>query len=330
MSAALKVTRVQAVAHRLGAHHLVDRLPAGSYVEAAWCGLQDSAPRAALLSLHARVDACEPTAWEAEGLLQTYSPRLAVHVLPAADFGVFTVGRLPDDPAVRREVEEAAEEVCRMLAGQPVRATRLSRDQGQQVRVGAAAGRIAVRWDTRSLTVREIAAPDVDPAAARAELARRHLHGFGPTTPRTFAWWAGMHPRGARQVWQQLAGELLPVDFEGQPAWILARDEQAVRQAGEVRGVRLLPAEDLGLLGADRAGLFVGPAARRKATSYDWYHPNGVLVDGELAGQWGRRGGRVEIGLDRALPAAVRDTVAAEALSMPVPDASMRVEFLDR
>ncbi|MET9021581.1 crosslink repair DNA glycosylase YcaQ family protein [Actinopolymorpha sp. NPDC004070] len=330
MTAVLRITRARAVAHRLRAHQLVDRLPAGSYVEAARHGLQDSAPRAALVALHARVESCEPHAWEADGLLQTYSPRLAVHVLPAADFGVFTVGRLPDDPVVRREVDDAAEEVCRMLAGGPVRATGLSRDQGQLVRVGAASGRIAVRWDTTSLTVREVEAPDVDPAAARAELARRHVHAFGPTTPRTFAWWAGMHPRGARQVWEQLAGELLPVDFEGQQAWILAGDEQSVRHAGEVRGVRLLPTEDLGLLGADRAGLYVGPSARRRTTSYDWYHPNGVLVDGELAGQWGRRGGRVEIGLDRAIPASVRDAVAAEALTMPIPNASMSVEFLDR
>nr|WP_269091114.1 crosslink repair DNA glycosylase YcaQ family protein [Actinopolymorpha cephalotaxi] len=291
--------------------------------------MQDSAPRAALVSLHARVEDCEPGAWEADGLLQTYSPRRAVHVLPAADWGVFTVGRLPDDPSVRREVEQAAEKACRMLAGEPVRATRISRDEGALVRVGAAGGRLAVRWDTTSLTVREIAPPDVDPAAARAELARRHVHAFGPTAPPTLAWWAGMHPRGARQVWQQLAGELLPVDFEGQQAWILARDEQAVRAAGAVRGVRLLPAEDLGLLGADRAGLFVGPAVRRKSTSYDWYHPNGVLIDGELTGQWGRRGGRVEIGLDRVVPARIRDLVAAEALSMPIPNASMRVEFLD-
>ena len=86
--------------------------------------------------------------------------------------------------------------------------------------------------------------------------------------------------------------------------------------------MRLLPAEDLGLLGADRAGLFVGPAVRRKSSSYDWYHPNGVVVDGELAGQWGRRGGRVEIGPDRVIPARVRDMVAAEALTMPVPHAS--------
>ncbi len=330
MTAALRITRAQAVAHRLRMHHLVDRLPAGSYVEAARYGLRDSAPRAALVSLHARVEACEPGAWEAEGLLQTYSPRRAVHVLPAADFGVFTLGRLPDDPVVRREVDEAADRVCRLLAGEPKRAARLTREEGRLVRVGAAGGRIAVRWDTSSLTVREIEAPDIDPAAARAELARRHVHAFGPTTPRTFAWWAGTHPRGARQVWEQLAGELVPVDFEGQHAWILAGDEEAVRGAGEVRGVRLLPTEDLGLLGADRAGLFVGPAARRTLTSYDWYHPNGVLVDGELAGQWGRRGGRVEIGMDRAVPARARDMVAAEALSMPVPNASMRVDFLDR
>jgi len=49
------------------------RLPAGSYVEAAYVGLQDTAPRDALLGLHARVEACEPAAWQHSHLVQTYS-----------------------------------------------------------------------------------------------------------------------------------------------------------------------------------------------------------------------------------------------------------------
>src|SRR5215510_8293735 len=100
----LVVRRGQAIAYRLAANDLVTRLPPGSYERAARHALQDSYPRSALLSLHARVEGCEPSAWEAERLIQTYSPRAAVHVLPVADWAVYTVGRLPLDPAARQYV----------------------------------------------------------------------------------------------------------------------------------------------------------------------------------------------------------------------------------
>jgi hypothetical protein len=54
----VKVTRDQVVAFRLRANHLDQRLPAGSLADAAFAGLQDSVPRAALVALHARVGAC--------------------------------------------------------------------------------------------------------------------------------------------------------------------------------------------------------------------------------------------------------------------------------
>jgi hypothetical protein len=80
--AILRVSRTQAVNYRLTVNNLSRRLPAGSYVEAAYVGLQDTAPRDALLGLHARMAACEPSAWEYPRLIQTYSPRAAVYVLP--------------------------------------------------------------------------------------------------------------------------------------------------------------------------------------------------------------------------------------------------------
>lgn len=42
--------------HRLHPNHLAERLSARSFVPAAGAGLQDSAPRAALIGLHARVN----------------------------------------------------------------------------------------------------------------------------------------------------------------------------------------------------------------------------------------------------------------------------------
>ena len=51
------ITREQILAFRLQRHNLPRRLPAGSLVEAAAvCGIQNSPPGAALLSLYARVE----------------------------------------------------------------------------------------------------------------------------------------------------------------------------------------------------------------------------------------------------------------------------------
>src|SRR6266511_6406289 len=54
--AALVLTRAQVLAFRRSVQALDERLPAGaaSLRRAAWAGLQDSMPRAALLSIHAR------------------------------------------------------------------------------------------------------------------------------------------------------------------------------------------------------------------------------------------------------------------------------------
>src|SRR5215510_5452171 len=117
----LRVSRMQAVNYRLVVNYLSTRLPPASYVDAAYVGLQDTAPRDALLGLHARVEACEPSALQHPGLIQTYSPRAAVNVLPADDFGVFTVGRLPRDPEARQRLEDLAEEACAALDGQELR-----------------------------------------------------------------------------------------------------------------------------------------------------------------------------------------------------------------
>ncbi len=137
-------------------------------------------PRDALLGMHARVEACEPSAWQDSRLVQTYSPRAAVYVLPADDFGIFTVGRLPRDPQARQALEDLAEEACRALHGQEQRGPALP------VRAACATGRIAIRWTTSALYVREHERPSIDPEAARIELCRRHVHAFGPTTPAAF------------------------------------------------------------------------------------------------------------------------------------------------
>jgi len=62
----LELSRSQIVGFRRRVGSLDERLPVGpkSLRRAAWAGLQDSMPRAALLSIHARVEGAGPTIWE--------------------------------------------------------------------------------------------------------------------------------------------------------------------------------------------------------------------------------------------------------------------------
>ena len=320
MSRGLVVGHAEVVRYRLGVHRLRERLAGGEYVAAARFGLQDTAPRDALIGLHARVEGCEPSAWEAPGLVQTYSPRAAVYVLPADDFGVFTIGRMPLDDDERRRIEAKAERICGELGGDEHRGGR-----GPELRSACASGRLALRWTTSALYVREVPHPRIDFQDAHLELCRRHVHAFGPTTPEAFGWWAGLSRPDAREVWSLLADELLPVELENRQAWILAADEQAVRTSPAATGARFLVASDLRLFGQDRYGLFVGPGQKPLIDLHDWYHPHGLMLNGEIRGAWGRKGGKVDVRTAGPLSDQDRAALEAEAQSMPIPGATMSV-----
>src|SRR5713101_5425511 len=109
-TAPLRVTRTQILAFRRRVGALDQRLPAGrpSLRRAAWAGLQDSMPRAALLSIHARVEGTGPSAWEDLSLVQVWGPRYQVYVVAARDLAVFTLGRLPDTGKTREKAVDLA------------------------------------------------------------------------------------------------------------------------------------------------------------------------------------------------------------------------------
>lgn len=312
-----RITRQQAVSYRLRVNQLVDRLPVGSYDDAAYVGLQDSAPRDALLGLHARMAGCQPTDWEHPSLIQTYSPRDAVYVLPRKDFGVFTIGRLPLAAEAVRHIDQLADGICRTLDGRELRGGL------PDLRAACSSGRIALRWTTSALWVREVPRPDIDIDEARRELCRRHLHRFAPTTPKAFAWWAGLAPADAQQIWDSVAGDLMEVDVDGAPGWILRSDEAAVREASQPHGVRLLVAPDLRLFGRDHQARFIGPGLRRLTPAANSFHPNGVLLDGKIVGAWGRKGGKVDVVLTEPLTAADQEALATEISAFPIHGAEL-------
>ena len=323
----LEFTRAQVLAFRRRSGGLDERLPPGpnSLRAAAWAGLQDSVPRAALLSIHARVEGTEPGTWEHPSLVQLWGPRFSAYVVAERDRAVFTVGRLPDNPSKRRDAEQLADRLEAFLDGRRMKYGEAGRGLGKHpnaLRYAAPTGRVVMRWDgARQPTIWMVPPPAVDPGDARLELARRYLHVFGPTTAEAFAEWAGIAPARGRATFDALAGSLTPVGTPVGDAWILAEDEEAFRTSvgGEVAPARLLPSGDAHFLlqGADRELLVPDPGRRRQLwTPRVW--PGAVLVKGEVAGTWRRAGAVVTIQSWRRLSRAGREAVELEAQSFPV------------
>src|SRR5215218_4464512 len=87
---------------------------------------------------------------------------------------------------------------------------------------------------------------------AGAELVRRYLAGYAPSTPAHFAEWAGLRTAHARALWKLVEDELAPVRVDGGTrAWALERDLPRLRDPAPPDGVRLLAAGDPLLLARD-------------------------------------------------------------------------------
>ena len=325
--ARLKLTRTQILAFRRHVGALDERLPTGrrSLRRAAWAGLQDSMPRAALLSIHARVEGTQPSTWEDSSLVQLWGPRHHAYVVAARDLAVFSLGRLPDDAGSLRVAEDLAARLRTLLGDATMTYGEAGTALGEhpnRLRYAAPTGTVVIRWDgARQPTIQTVPPPEVDPRAARRELARRYLHIFGPTTFEAFAEWAGIAPRQGSVVFDALRRSLSAVRTPVGDAWILTRDEQMFRiPTRSLAPARLLPSGDAYFLlqGKDRELLVPDPARRRKLwTPRVW--PGGLLVEGELVGTWRRAQATVTIQTWRRLSRATRDAVVAEAESLPIP-----------
>jgi hypothetical protein len=328
MTISLELTRSQILAFRRRAAALDERLPRSRRAlrRAAWAGLQDSMPRAALLSIHARMAGTRPATWEDPSLVQIWGPRFSTYVVAKRDLAVFTLGRLPDETGPRKRAQDIAARLRSALAGQRMpqsAAAQLMRaGHANQLRYAAPTGTVLIRWDgARQPDIWNVPAPETDPHEARLELARRYLQVFGPATPEAFARWAGIRPPSGIDAFATLRQSLTPVRTPIGEAWILSRDEPVFRAApGPSAPARLLPSGDTWFLlqGADRE-LLVPDERQRRAlwTSRVW--PGALLVDGETVGTWRRAEHVLTIQPWRRLSRAQRESVEAEASSLPLP-----------
>jgi hypothetical protein len=283
-------------------------------------------PRAAVLSLHARVAGTESSTWEDPTLVQLWGPRFSAYVVAGRDLPIFTLGRLPEDAVGRQFAEGIAARLHallgegRMTYGEAGRALGVSPNS---LRYAAPTGTILMRWDgARQPTIWMVPPPEAEPRTARLELARRYLHVFGPANPESFAEWAGVPRRLGIAAFDALRRSLIQVRTPIGDAWILRRDEPAFRAAhGPAAPARLLPSGDAYFLlqGADRE-LLVADAEHRNFLWTPRVWPGAVLVEGEIVGVWRRSQHRVTVETWRRLSRQNREAVDAEAASLPLPN----------
>lgn len=296
-----------------------------AFRSSTWVGLQDSVPRAALLSLHARVADIEPDDWNHSSLIGVWGPRYSAYVVYERDRAYFTLGRLPNRGAKRDRSVELADRLVSVLGDGSMAYREAGSALGvdhNALRYAALTGRVALHWDGANPPVIWIVdPPGLEPLDARTELLRRYLHVFGTGSVASFRRWAGIGVAETKESFGRMDDQLLEVRTPVGEERMLAADEESLRSNDSVDPVvRLLPSGDAYTLlsGGHRALLVQNPdRAAELWPSRVW--PGAVLVGEEVVGVWRRAAEAVTITLWDAHPAATIGEIAAEAEGMPIP-----------
>ena len=315
-----RLTRDQVLAFRAAAQSLDRRRPATHLLDVVGaCGIQDTPPGNADVSLAARLDMDGPVIAESvasKELVLSWSLRGAPHVFPPNDFAVFTLGARPTDgtlEALWGQPEHSLVEVERAMVaviGSEARAKgdvsaavtaslpaelapwcpgcKVNHPSESVFRAAPLLGRIVLTSTAPVLLARAKtwlgADAQGDVNALRTELLTRYLHCYAPTTPGHFAEWAGITTADAKERWGMVADSLVPVQGEGK-GFMLAEDLEALDQPPAPTGVRLLPAKDAFLQARDREILLPDPA-HRKAVFRTLGGPGVVLHEALPVATW--------------------------------------------
>jgi hypothetical protein len=152
--------------------------------------------------------------------------------------------------------------------------------------------------------------PDIDPAAARAELLAAWLRAFGPGTLTDIRWWTGWTVRDARNALSEV--EAVGVALDEGTGYVLPDDLGAPR--GRVASwVALLPGLDPTVMGWKERGWYLGDHAHALFDRNGNAGPT-VWVDGQIVGGWSQTpGGEVVVKLLEPVRRTAETAIAREA-----------------
>ncbi len=143
---------------------------------------------------------------------------------------------------------------------------------------------------------------DLDERTAAGRLANAWLWRFGPATSLDLQWWMGWTKTLTRHALAD--GGAVPVDLDGEPAWVAAGDDAA--EPGTDPWVAVLPSLDPTVMGWKQRDWYLDEAC---ADAFDRNGNAGptLWVDGRVVGAWAQdRQGDLLTHYFRAVPAARR------------------------
>ena len=282
-------------------------------------------------ALHARVADVGAAVLDRPELTQIWGPRHSSYAVAEVDRWVFTLGRLPRAAAAAGRAATLAEGLRAHLGDGWTLQRDVAAAMGvhpNALRYAAPTGVVDIRWEgSGPVSVRLRDAPDVDPEAARLELARRHLRVLGPATVDDLATWAGVGLVDARRTHAALRDELVEVRTPIGGAVALGSEVDAllapVPDPEDEAPARLLPSGDAYWLhqGAQRE-LLVADAARRAQLWPSRVWPGAILARGEIVGTWRRQDEVVRLRPWVVLDDAMAADVEREAAALPLPGAA--------
>ena len=210
-----------------------------------------------------------------------------------------------DEPRLRAQIVYAADKSYGGPVNVTTRLLTLLSAEGLIVR-----GRPRGGWTSSQFTwsaAPEQARPPA--AAARAELARRWLHAFGPAPRADLQWWTGWTAGQVRQALDQL--ETAEVDLGGTAGVMLAADEDP--PPATEPWAALLPALDPTAMGWRDRAWYVGEHAPALFDRSGNIGPT-AWWDGRIVGGWAQReDGEIAVRLLEDAGSVASAAIAAEA-----------------
>jgi winged helix DNA-binding protein len=164
--------------------------------------------------------------------------------------------------------------------------------------------------------------PALEPDAARAELARRYLAGFGPATTADVKWWMGWTVARTKAALAAV-GAVEVALAGGAPGWVLPDDVKPVRAPST--WVAFLPSLDPTTMGWQQRGWYLGDHGPVLFDRNGNAGPT-VWADGRIVGGWTqRRSGEIVHRLLEDVGAETEAAVAAAGAELAAWLGPMRI-----
>lgn len=143
---------------------------------------------------------------------------------------------------------------------------------------------------TRPTTLSASWAGIPDPAEAAPVVVADYLRAYSPATVERFRYWLaeGRILKRHAEVWfHSLGDRMVKLDVDGETAYVLAEDVDAIMATRPTSAVRLVPGFDQYVLGGGTDDTHVIPAGRRRDVSRQsgWIAPS-VIAGGVVNGTW--------------------------------------------